>query len=448
MRDLRRRALESNKTVSRKTASRIASGATSKAGSAAASPAQSRATSRTRGKPTSDEEDEEEYFSDSTAWSTNSIDGVLNSEEIEMSEEAWRAELYTRIEQISNTKRSSTDGRIQSLSVYAHILMSRYARRDVESHLTELVPSLIKSIRQDTSEREALIALTALCVTIVTLESVDIYDDVANQLKRSIQSSESIEIKTSAIHALGTAAFFGGAGEDEKLDIMALFLEIIESDGGSVEAQDDGGVVTAALQQWGLLATEIEDLQDETEAAMEAFVDQLDSADSKVQIAAGENIAFLYEKSYTPQEEDEAGSEKDDSEDPSEDPEYNPSAIRMVKRYNVYRRPDQLRRTLEELAKTSSRRVSKRDKRSLHSSFAEIRNTVEKPTRGPGYSTAIDQETGRVYGNRGKMKLDSEDVTIDRWWKLLRLNVLRRVLQGGLSEHYSQNSMVSHALRD
>lgn len=229
---------------------------------------------------------------------------------------------------------------------------------------------------------------------------------------------------------------------------MALFLEIIESDGGLVEAQDDGGVVTAALQQWGLLATEIEDLQEETEAAMEAFVDQLDSADSKVQIAAGENIAFLYEKSYTPQEEDEPGSEKDDSEDPSEDPEYNPSAIKMVKRYNVYRRPDQLRRTLEELAKTSSRRVSKRDKRSLHSSFAEIRNTVEKPTRGPGYSTAIDQETGRVYGNRGKMKLDSEDVTIDRWWKLLRLNVLRRVLQGGLSEHHSQNALVNHALRD
>jgi hypothetical protein len=77
-----------------------------------------------------------------------------------MSEEAWRAELYTRIEQISNTKRSSTDGRIQSLSVYAHILMSRYARRDVESHLAELIPSLIKSIRQDNSEREALVALT------------------------------------------------------------------------------------------------------------------------------------------------------------------------------------------------------------------------------------------------------------------------------------------------
>lgn len=86
-----------------------------------------------------------------------------------MSEEAWRAELYTRIEQISNTKRSSTDGRIQSLSVYAHILMSRYARRDVESHITELIPSLIKSIRQDSSEREALVALTGTpaCVMIL-----------------------------------------------------------------------------------------------------------------------------------------------------------------------------------------------------------------------------------------------------------------------------------------
>jgi hypothetical protein len=66
MRDLRRRALESNKTVSRKARSTVASGASSKVNSSANSPAQSRAASRTRGHPASD--DDEDSLSDGTAF--------------------------------------------------------------------------------------------------------------------------------------------------------------------------------------------------------------------------------------------------------------------------------------------------------------------------------------------------------------------------------------------
>ena len=278
----------------------------------------------------------------------------------------------------------------------------------------------------------------------VTLDSDTIYDDVADQLKRSIQSSESVEIQVNAIHALGVTAFFGGAGDDEILDIMTLFLDIIESDGASVNAQDEGNVVIAALEEWGLLATEIEDLEDETEAAIEAFVEQLESADAGVQIAAGENIALLYEKSFTIQEEDEDIS---DVEDP-DDPEHRKDGQKMVKRYQVYRRQDQLLHTLDELANVSTRRISKKDRKTLHSSFADIRNSVEKPTRGPSYSTAIDQESGKAYGG-GRMKVRINrnlEVRIDKWWKLQRLNALRRTLQGGFTYHYDQNELVSTAL--
>jgi hypothetical protein len=280
---------------------------------------------------------------------------------------------------------------------------------------------------------------------VVTLDSNSIYDDVADQLKRSIQSSESIEVKINAIHTLGVAAFFAGAGDDEILEIMTLFLEIVESDGASVEAQDEGNVVIAALEEWGLLATEIEDLQEETETAIEAFVEQLESADAGVQIAAGENIALLYEKSYTVQEDDEDVPEDGYS---SDDPEALKQGGRLVKRYQVYRRQDQLMHTLEELANVSTRRISKKDRKTLHSSFADIRNSVEKPTRGPGYSTAIDQESGRAYGaGRMKVRISKEvEVKIDKWWKLQRLNALRRTLQGGFKYHYDQNDVVSTAL--
>ena len=61
MHDLRRQALESNKTVSRKARSRIASATSSKATSKVNSPAGSRAPSRQGS-------DDEEYLSDGTAW--------------------------------------------------------------------------------------------------------------------------------------------------------------------------------------------------------------------------------------------------------------------------------------------------------------------------------------------------------------------------------------------
>jgi len=440
-RALLKQALEGKKTTSRKARERVASGASSKANSAINSPAHSRATSRTRSHQVSDDDD---YLSDETAWSTNSIDEILNGDDVEIPEDAWKSELSARIEQITNLKRSSTEGRAESLHAFAHVLMARYARDDIEPHVSELLPSILKSIRQEATARETITALKALAVVAVTLDSDTVYDVFAEQLKRSIQSSESADIKTYAIHALGITAFFAGAGDDEILDVMALFLEIVESDGASIEAQDEGNVVIAALENWGLLATEIEDLEEETEQAMDAFVEQLESADAGVQIAAGENIALLYEKSYTIQEADEEVEDEDDSDDP----EATKDGDKMVKRYQVYRRQDQLLHTLDGLANVSTHRISKKDRKTLHASFADIKNSVEKPTRGPAYSTAIDQESGRVYGGgRMKVRISKQlELRIDKWWKLQRLNALRRTLKGGLIHHYSQNNIVSTAL--
>lgn len=62
MRDLRKQALESHKTISRKARSKIASGASS----AAPSATQSRTASRNPSRAPSDDDDG--YLSDGTAW--------------------------------------------------------------------------------------------------------------------------------------------------------------------------------------------------------------------------------------------------------------------------------------------------------------------------------------------------------------------------------------------
>lgn len=64
-----------------------------------------------------------------------------------------------RIEQITNLKRSTTEGRTESFAAYAHILMARYANEEIEPHIRELLQSMLRSVRQETTEREAVKAL-------------------------------------------------------------------------------------------------------------------------------------------------------------------------------------------------------------------------------------------------------------------------------------------------
>ncbi|KAH7055588.1 interferon-related developmental regulator-domain-containing protein [Macrophomina phaseolina] len=444
MPDLRRQVLESGKTVSRKARSRIASGASSKASSTTNSRAVSRTASRTVSRNASDEE--EGNLSDGTTWSTNSIDDILAAEDLDAPPDVWKAQLADRVAEIIDRKRSSNQGRSDALAAYSYLLKAHYACEDIEHKVGELIPAIIKSIKSETSERETIMALKAIEMTVITTPSDLIYDAIVGPVKRIINDSKSLLSKVAAIHTLGTATFYGGASLDETQDVMDYFVEIVESDGLSIDAGDEASVVVAALEEWGFLATQLDDLEDVTEAAMEAFVEQLDSADLTVQIAAGENIALLYEKSCTEIEDDEEPS----SDEEVEDPDATPGAPKMIKRYTVYRREDQLLHKLEALATLNGAeigRVAKKDRSRMRSSFADILNSVEHPTRGPRYSTAWDPEKERAYGSRMTIKINrTGEMRIDKWWKLFRLSALRRALQGGFVTHYENNEVVFDSL--
>lgn len=248
-------------------------------------------------------------------------------------------------------------------------------------------------------------------------------------------------MKAVAIHTLSAAAIFGGASDGEIQEIMDDLLEIVESDGSSIEAADSGEVVAAACEAWGFLATSIDDMEDKTETAMDAFVEQLESSDVSVQVAAGENIALLFEKSYTARETDDGPASEE------EDEEGFPIDASFVKRYDVYRQKNQLKHTLSQLASESSRRIAKKDRKVLHTNFSDILNTVEYPSRGPRYQNAINEETGRRYGSRMVVRIHKTGtMKIDAWWKLHRLQALRRVLGGGFVVHYEHNEVVFDSL--
>jgi hypothetical protein len=334
-------------------------------------------------------------------------------------------------------KRSSVQGREDSLSAYCRLSKFHYVEEEIRNHIQDLLVAFSRSIKHETSVRETTMALKALELTAVTANDDSIYDNVEPLLTRSIRDSTSNLVKAAAIHCLGTCTFFGATGDDAKTDQMLFLLDIVTSDGQSIDAADDAGTVTAALQQWGFLATEIDDLENESEEAIESFMDQLESNEPGVQVAAGENIALLYEKSYTPQEDDDdEDSEENDDSAASEGDE-----TKLIKRYDAYHNTPQLERLLQSLATVSGKRISKKDKKSLHSNFASILTTVENPRRGPMYNTAIDQDTNRHYGSKRQVKIGKVGVmNIDRWWKWIRLAALRRILLGGFMEHYYQGN--------
>ncbi|OBT85308.1 hypothetical protein VE02_07813 [Pseudogymnoascus sp. 03VT05] len=436
MRDLRRQALESHKTVSRKAQSKVSSRASSAAGSRASSHAGSRNASRHG----SDEEDEN--LSDSTNWSTNSIDDLLSAEGVEDDgTDAWKQTLSARIEEIIDRKRSSIQGRELAYAVYVHLLTTHYAFDTISHQKSDLLAAFLKSIKAESSEKETQLAIRAIAVTLITSPSDTAYATVFPAIKRTYTSSESIAAKTTAISSLGSILMYGGAADEATEELLDEILEIIESDGTSIDAADEASVVVAALESWGFLATSLDDMEDRTEDAIEAFVEQLESTDAAVQIAAGENIALLFEKSYTDREEDDGPPEE------IEDEEGFPLDTSLVKRYNVYRQTNQLQHTLRQLAAVSSKSISRKDRKHLHASFGDILCTVEHPQRGPRYQKAIDQETGKRYGSRMKVKVHGGgSMTIDRWWKLMRLHELRRMLGGGFVVHYEHNEVVFDSL--
>ncbi|KAK3071508.1 hypothetical protein LTR53_008481 [Teratosphaeriaceae sp. CCFEE 6253] len=438
-RNLRKQALESGKTQSRKAREAVSTPSSSRANSAAPSPRGG------SGVPSRNGSDDESEFSDATQWSTNSIDEMLSPAEIaeEETPEAWKAGLESRIEEICDRKRSSAEGREQALLVFNTVLVRHYAADEVRSKRGELVAALLKSVKGGQTERETVLALKALALVLVTEPSDTVYEALQGPMKACINDGQHTAEKIGAIHALGVVTFYGGASENETQEVMDFFLDIVSSDGATVDENDNAEVVTAALEEWGFLATQLDDMEEATEAAMDTFVDQLGSASVDVQVAAGDNIALLFEKSYTEAESDDEGPASDDELDEAV---RNGTRARMIKRYTVYRQQHQLLATLSDLAKASSKRLSKRDRKQLHLSFADILRTVEKPTRGPRYSTALDEE-GREMGSRLKVAVHGGGrMTIDRWWKLHRLNGLKRLLREGFLVHYEFNSVVFESL--
>ncbi len=126
--------------------------------------------------------------------SVNSIDEVLAQEDSEQTVEQWTAELADRMGQIIDRKRSSIQGREESLASYVRILTAHYAKDEVRSKASELVTAFLKSIKAESSENETIFAMKGIGLSfrpvsywILTLWKSPSYDTHHNTLRDDLR---------------------------------------------------------------------------------------------------------------------------------------------------------------------------------------------------------------------------------------------------------------------
>jgi len=456
-RDLRRVALESGKTTSRKAKAKAFSSRSSQAGSTANSPSVSpnhspggsRAGSRAVSRHGSEDDSDE---SDDLTSSVASLDIKEFSKYEKADAEVAFSDLRDVSEQIierTRTKRNTTEAREENLAVYTNILRAQYAPGEIDPLLADLIPALLKCFRAGSAEGETIYALKALSMTVLTMNSGDEpFVDVQDALRSRIQDASSRKAQETAMHTLGICAFFGGADVQDVEDIMDFFLDIIETDGESIEANDSAAVVSAALQAWGFLATMFEDLEGKTDRPLECFENQLDSSHFAVQQAAAENIALLYEQSWTQKEDDETA---DVGSDHYEHGSF--QRKHWKQRYSPYHNnADEysVKAKLSDISRSTARHVAKDKRKALHQVAKDVLHTIEHPYRGPRFSTAIDEDDVHYLGHRLTVRFGGRssgmDLVLDRWWKYHRYEAVKRAVAGGFVEHYSKNMLIRNAI--
>ena len=465
---LRKQTLKHNgKTLSRKAQARLSTlDALSPPGSKAGSKIPSRATSAAPSRPESNAGSRPQSRLDFSDDDFRDLDGrILRAVTSDNSDDetSYIGSLTELADSLLDGggfwKRSTPQSRVQTLAQYVRALMGGYEAEQVEGFADGMVELLKKVVRTDDSNKEVIMAIKGLALTLVTIPSSGLYHNIAPVLRTTISNSHSALVKAEAINALTLVSFFG---ETARTSNMALFREIVDSDGLSIDPRDKAEPVAAAIHGWSLLATASAHVPEPGES-IRVFMDQLASTSVAVTIAAGQAIALIYEKQHTNKSGSDSGSGSDNEGDDegsdhasqksgssadvdadrAEDPD--PEGQNDFDDFDSVYHEDLLLR-LRTLAKTSERRFSAAERRGLHGAFTDVAACVADPSRGPQYSDAETPE-GAAVGHRLRLKMGARSVaTVTAWWELVRLNALKAALKDGFDVHWRENEAVGAAL--
>lgn len=365
--------------------------------------------------------DEEDIWSETSADTFDSSASTgSRAEDIILEEgDRWEDEV---LQSIDNLEEKRTSIREDALAKLIRLLSHKYTANILSSRRDTLLDMLNRSVKKDKSYKENKLAVKVMSLLFVTLGEgqESMYHDVLSLLKYTITNSVSMEVKKSCIKTLALACFISGS-QAEALELMNFFVEIIITNGKSVNAINDGATLTGALNAYGLLYAGLWGdskkaagmAREEFERVMPAHIKQLESSTMEVRVASGENIALMFETLGISKGIDSAegwGQELDDESDEG---------------YFDYNEMGRLTQLLSTLATDSNRRRGKAERKVQRSAFRDILKTVE--------------EGDQV---QEKLRFKKQIIYFSTWAKIIELNAFRDALAEGLHVHFLENELL------
>ncbi|RIA80969.1 interferon-related developmental regulator-domain-containing protein [Glomus cerebriforme] len=355
--------------------------------------------------------DEEDVWSETSADTLDSWTSTGSRAEDVIIEEgdSWEDEV---LQSIDNLEEKRTSTREDALAKLIRLLSHKYAANILNSRRDTLLDMLNRSVKKDKSYKENKLAVKG--------EGQEtMYHDVLSLLKYTITNTVSTEVKSACIKTLALACFIAGS-QTEAFELLDFFVEIIITNGKSVNAINDGVTLTSALNAYGLLyaglwgdSKKVAGMaREEFERVMPAHIKQLESSTMEVRVASGENIALMFETLGIGKVDstEEWGQEQDDESDEG---------------YFDYNEMGRLTQLLSTLAKDSNRHRGKTERKVQRSAFRDILKTVEDGERV--------QE---------KLKFKKQTIYFSTWAKIVELNAFRDVLAEGLHVHFLENELL------
>ncbi|KAG6006557.1 hypothetical protein E4U54_000157 [Claviceps lovelessii] len=343
------------------------------------------------------------------------------------------------MENLQDKKHNNSDVRQQYLELYIRVMRNKYSAEThywLDPAAAALADMFLKEADRGATARERLLSLQAYCLTVGTTGELETFEGSERALKQILVDDDDDECKVFAIYALCMAVLYSGGLEEAALEVMQYLVDIVQSDGESVESHDNASVVSAAIVGWTFIASHVDDFSDFADVAMDAFVEQLDSSDPGIQCNAGQAIALIFESSRN--HEQETGESFQLPYDPQ----------RLVGR-------------ISDVAKLSSKSVARKQRRDVRESLVSVVTSLERGV-GPYYSTALylpekdsyvppsqRTEDGQAeYGYRCRLRLGNHSSRIDTWSLLSRANMMKIIFRGGLQHHIFVNPVVTECLED
>ncbi|GAO15178.1 uncharacterized protein UV8b_04660 [Ustilaginoidea virens] len=347
------------------------------------------------------------------------------------------------IDTMRDKKHNNSEVREKILGGYNKVLRTRFEAETRERWLTssalELAQFFLRGADRGATARERLLSLQAYYLTVGTTGDLEIFETSERALKQILIDDDNDEIRVLAIYVLCLTVLYAGGLEEAALEVMQYLVDIVQTDGDSVELHDNEAVVAAAIVGWTFVASHVRDFSASADAAMNAFVEQLDSSVVDVQCNAAQAIALIFESARNYEAE-------------------------MGEPFQLQCDPQRLAGRMRELIKaSSSKSVPRKQRRKMRESLASVATSLERGV-GPFYSTALlfpdhiadgratisyrNEEGEPEYGYRCHLRIGIYSTLVSTWSLLSRARVMKILFREALQRHLFINPVVMECLDD